>query len=165
MMDLAALVGEGTDLAPGQMCVRAAIVFVVTLLLIRLSGRRSFGQHSAFDACLTVLLGAVLSRAVVGASPFLATIASAATLVALHRAIAWASVRWPKFDQLVSGDIRVLVVDGVKQTREMQRALISERDLAEAIRKKCGSAEIEQIDGAVLERDGHVSVKPIKTRA
>ena len=83
MIELIHLVfGEGTDLEIWQMSIRGAVVFVVALVLIRASGRRSFGQHSPFDACITVLLGAVLSRAVVGASPFWATVAAAAVSVA-----------------------------------------------------------------------------------
>jgi uncharacterized membrane protein YcaP (DUF421 family) len=67
------LFGEGTDLGPLQMALRALAVFVLALAMIRTAGRRSIGQHRPFDACTTVLLGAVLSRAVVGASPFRAT--------------------------------------------------------------------------------------------
>ena len=157
-MEIKAIIGEGTDLTALQMGCRAAIVFVVTLVLIRLSGRRSFGQHNSFDACLTVLLGAVLSRAVVGASPFFATILAATTLVLLHRMIAWTCVRSDHFDRLVSGDTRDLILDGVKQTDAMKKALISNRDLEEAARKKCGDPNLERVASAVLERDGQVSI-------
>src|SRR3954470_6208948 len=106
------LFGEGSDLDPLQMTLRAIAVFALALGMIRVSGRRSFGQHSPFDACTTVLLGAVLSRAVVGASPFWPTVGAGAVLVVMHRGIALACVRWPRFDLLITGRHRVLVHDG-----------------------------------------------------
>src|SRR6185503_4368379 len=65
-MDWPTLFGSGTDLTIAQMAFRGAAVFVLTLLLLRVSGRRSFGQHRAFDTCTLVLLGSILSRAVDG---------------------------------------------------------------------------------------------------
>lgn len=131
----------------------------LALAMIRISGRRSFGQRRPFDACATVLLGAVLSRAVVGASPFWPTMAAGAVIVLLHRfvAMAMASLRWPRFEPLVSGDKRELVRDGRCDLDEMQKALITERDLDEAIRKK-GGDERRPVRRAVLERDGVVTV-------
>ncbi len=153
------LFGSGGDLNAIQMSLRAAVVFVATLSMIRVSGRRSFGQHRPFDACTTVLLGAVLSRAVVGASPFWATMAAGATIVLLHRLIAMASLRWPRFETLISGDKRELVANRVRNVEEMHRGLVTERDLDEAVRKKTGD-EASPIDRAVLERDGTITVKP-----
>src|ERR1700710_2968475 len=106
--------GSGTNLDTVQMASRAVVVFFVALLMIRLSGRRSFGQHSPFDACISVLLGAILSRAVVGASPFGATMGAAFAVVAMHRAVAWISIRRPEIDLLVSGAERLLVAEGRK---------------------------------------------------
>ena len=152
------LFGSSGDLNVIQMSLRAASVFVLTLSMIRVSGRRSFGQHRPFDACTTVLLGAVLSRAVVGASPFWATMAAGATIVLLHRLIAMASLRWPRFETLISGDKRELVAAKVRSAEEMRRGLVTERDLDEAVRKKTGD-EVSPIDRAVLERDGTITVK------
>jgi uncharacterized membrane protein YcaP (DUF421 family) len=159
-MDLVeTLFGSDGDLNALQMSLRAAAIFVVTLAMIRVSGRRSFGQHRPFDACTTVLLGAVLSRAVVGASPFWATTAAGATIVLLHRLIAMASLRWPRFERFISGDKRELVVASVRNPEEMRRGLVTERDLDEAVRRKTGE-EGSPIDRAVLERDGTITVKP-----
>jgi len=151
--------GEGPALAPWQMAARAVIVFVAALLLIRVAGRRSLGQHSAFDVCIVVLLGAVLSRAVVGASPFVATLGSAAVLVAMHRLIAWWGVRSSSFERLVSGTERVLVDAGTKDEAAMRAALISERDLRQAMRKRFGDDDLARLERAVLERDGDVSLQ------
>jgi uncharacterized membrane protein YcaP (DUF421 family) len=157
------LFGEGTDLGPLQMALRALAVFVLALAMIRTAGRRSIGQHRPFDACTTVLLGAVLSRAVVGASPFRATMAAGLTIVVLHRLVGMASVRWPWFESLVSGDKRVLVRDGRRDESEMRKALITPRDMDEAVRKRSGD-EAVPVDAAVLERDGEITVKLAERR-
>jgi uncharacterized membrane protein YcaP (DUF421 family) len=159
------VLGEGTDLTIWQMASRAVLIFVITLLLIRLSGRRSFGQHSPFDSCTTVLLGAILSRAVVGASPFWPTVGAATALVLMHRAAARASISWEWFETLVSGRERQLMQAGRRDATEMRKALVTERDLKEAVRKTLRSDDMSAVDQAVLERNGEITViekKPVR---
>lgn len=150
--------GEGRELDPWQMAARAVAIFLIALALIRISGRRSFGQRSPFDACTTVLLGAILSRAVVGASPFFAAVAASATLVMMHRLVALANLRWPAFERLVNGTERELVRDGVRNPHEMRAALVSENDLKEAVRKTFGEESLAKVRRAVLERDGAITI-------
>jgi len=153
-----ALFGDGPDLDALQMAMRALAVFVLTLAMIRVAGRRSLGQHRAFDTCMTVLLGSVLSRAVVGVSPFWPTMAAGAMIVVLHRLIAMASVRWPRFETMISGDKRALVQGGCRDEDAMRKALITVRDLDEAVRSKTGD-ETSPVERAILERDGGITVK------
>ena len=152
------LFGEGSNLEIWQMAARAVVIFGLTLLLIRASGRRSFGQKSPFDACATVLLGAVLSRAVVGASPFWATFFAALALALLHRLLALACLRWRQVEDLVSGREIELVRDGHIDETAMRRALLTERNLAEALRQKLGARQINEVKLALLERDGSITV-------
>lgn len=152
------LFGQGSELEIWQMAARAIAMFFIALVLIRASGRRSFGQHSPFDACITVLLGAVLSRAVVGASPFWATVGAGAALVLTHRAVALASIRWGRFEDLVNGREIELVWQGRIDPDAMRKALVTRKTLEEAIREKLGNADISQVSRAVLERDGKVTV-------
>lgn len=159
IVELIALIfGEDSQLTTGQMAARAALVFVITLALIRVSGRRSFGQRTPFDAATTVLLGAVLSRGVVGASPFAATVAASAVLVLLHRLVGWLSVRSDRFDVFVNGHERVLMSEGQKDSKALASALITDRDLEEAVRKKSGHVELAAVRSATLERDGEISL-------
>lgn len=159
------LFGHGSELEVWQMAARAVAVFFITLALIRASGRRSFGQHSAFDACITVLLGAVLSRAVVGASPFWSTMAAGAALVLVHRAVALGSSRWPRFEDLVNGHEIVLLNNGHLDEDAMHQALVSRRNLEEAIRQQLGDASLSDVARATLERDGQLTVLRRQPRA
>jgi uncharacterized membrane protein YcaP (DUF421 family) len=154
------LFGEQDDLTYWQMAARAVAMFAIALVLVRASGRRSFGQRNPFDACMTVMLGAILSRAVVGVSPFWPTVAAGAALAAVHRLVALAACHSPRFDLLVSGKERELLRDGVIDRRSMRAALISEHDLRAAIRRSTGEEDLAGARRAMLERDGTITVVP-----
>ena len=150
--------GEGSDLTVLQICARTMVVFIFTLVMIRVAGRRSFGQRSAFDSCVVVLLGAVLSRAIVGASPFVATLSASFVLVLLHRVLAIASIQWAGFERLVNGSERILVDQAERDDEQMRLGLISRKDLAEAVRKALNTEDMRKVKKAVLERNGEITV-------
>ena len=68
------LFGRGEHLDVLQMTMRAIIIFFIALVLIRFTGMRVFGIETAFDSCIIIMLGAVLTRAIVGASPMIPTV-------------------------------------------------------------------------------------------
>lgn len=158
MPDLSQLINASDQIGASVMVIRALIVFCFTLIFLRIAGRRSFGQRSAFDLCITVLLGAILSRAIVGASPMLPTLAAGTVLVLLHRLIGVLVTRWAWLDDLISGTERLLVKDGRKDRHQMRAGLISDRDLEEALRKKDDNATLEKVARAVLERNGEITI-------
>ena len=152
------LFGEGTDLTILQMFMRSVAIFCIALLLVRISGRRSFGLHSPFDGCMTVLLGAILSRAVVGASPFWATVAGAIALAAMHRLVGSIAARSEWFEQFVSGSTVLLYSERRFHKDAMRRAQISEYDIVEAARTLVQTEDLSRIDRAILERNGNISL-------
>lgn len=157
-MILDALWGHGEDLSATQMSMRSLVTFVIALVLIRIAGRRAFGQKTAFDACVAVLLGSVLSRAVVGASPYLSTVAACLVMAIAHRTLAFVSLQSASFDSLMNGKVRLLFHDGRKDVAEMRAGLISDTDLQEAIRKHTQSEDLSKIACAVLEQSGEITV-------
>src|SRR5689334_7925522 len=128
------LFGEGQDLTPLQMCCRAFVIYLIGLLYIRLAGKRAFGKISTFDNLIAITLGAVLSRAIVGVSPFFSVVACCLMLVLLHRLVAWISMRSQKIGTIIKGKAQPLFKNGQVVEDNLRKNLISHHDLMEGVR-------------------------------
>jgi uncharacterized membrane protein YcaP (DUF421 family) len=155
---LVELFGRGKDLSPFQMCMRTILVFLITLLFIRISGRRTFGMRMPVDNVLTILLGALLSRAIVGASPFIATIASGFVIIVLYRICVGLSVFSKLFGKVVKGNSLLIYKDGVMLKENMKAAMITEEDLIEEVRINSNLGSLDDVEVAHVERNGEISV-------
>jgi uncharacterized membrane protein YcaP (DUF421 family) len=56
----------------------------VTLAIVRLGDKRSFGKGTAFDFVVAVMVGSVMSWAITDSSPLIATWVAGLVLVGLH---------------------------------------------------------------------------------
>jgi len=158
MEGIVSIFGIGKDLTVLQMCSRAFVVFIIALLLIRVSGRRSFSFRSPLDNIIAIMLGAVLSRAVVGASPFFPVVLACFLIVVLHRILAWAIISKPKFGKFIEGE-KILLYDNGGFIREhMKRALLSEKEVLLSIRKLALTEDLSQIKRIYMEHNGEITV-------
>ena len=152
------LFGHGTDLNALQMSLRAITIFFVALLLIRFTGMRVFGIKSAFDTCIIIMLGAVLARAVVGASPFIPTIVASLALVVVHKIIAMISVGNVFVSHLVKGQALSLYKNGILNDQNLRKCSLSYGDVMEEVRLKMDQNNMDEIDEIFMERTGKISV-------
>ena len=60
---------ESRDINSHQMGLRAAVVFIVTILMVRLAKKRFMGRATAFDVILGIMIGSIVSRAINGQQP------------------------------------------------------------------------------------------------
>lgn len=150
--------GEGKDLAVYQMCARAIVIYFIALLFIRISGRRTFGKKSSFDNVIGIILGAVLSRAVVGASAFLPTVASSLALVLIHRILGMLSIYSEKLSHIIKGQSMILYKNGKINRDNLKASLMSEDDLMSDLRLKGSTTTLNDIAEMNMETTGEVSV-------
>lgn len=150
--------GEGESLNELQMCCRAIVAFFVALVLIRIAGQRTFGKRSAMDNVVMIMLGAVLSRAVVGASPMVPVILACTAMSLIHRVLAWLSLYSDTIGRIVKGNHHCLYRNGEFRTSVMKKQLISEKDLMEGVRLQINNDSLDDVDKVFIERSGDVSV-------
>lgn len=161
-MDLAdtlrAWIGEsGGDISWQQMSIRAVLIFIFGLALVRMASKRVFGRWGAIDIILSVVIGSNLSRALTGAAPFVETLAATAVLVVLHAALAALAVHVPGLGPVLKGQPCRLVRDGEVDARMMRRHAVGHEDLEEALRQH-SLREPGEAAEVWLERNGGVSV-------
>ena len=149
--------GEGKDLNALQMSSRGLVVFIIALVLIRISGRRSFGVRTPLDNIIGILLGAILSRAVVGASPFVPVIVCSLLVVILHRLFGWLIASSKNFGEVVEGNKILLFENGEFNAENMKKALVCQEDIMQGVRKSALTEDMSKIDHVYMERNGDIS--------
>jgi uncharacterized membrane protein YcaP (DUF421 family) len=158
------LFGDTDNLNALQTSIRALVVFLYTLILIRIAGRRSFGLRAPFDNIILILLGAILGRAVVGASPFVPTLAAGLLICVLHRLLALAVLIYPKLYSILNGKKIPLYKDGEIILPNLKRSLVNVQDLYEEMRLKALVDSLDDVEAIYMERNGEIStVKKIRS--
>jgi len=140
-----------------QMALRAVVVYVVTVLIVRMGKKRFMSRATAFDVILGMMLGSLVSRAITGTAPFVPTLAASAALVSMHWLFSAAAVRWHSFGHAIKGGSRLLVKDGQITAEALRAVHMSDRDLWEELRSKSIS-DLKEVAEARLERSGSLSV-------
>jgi uncharacterized membrane protein YcaP (DUF421 family) len=154
---LLGLGAEPKDLTFVQISLRGAIVFIATLIMVRLGHKRSLARKTAFDAVLLVILASVLSRAINGSAAFFATLGGGFVLVFLHRLLALVAYHSHSFGILIKGQPDVIVENGEFLWRPMRRNRVSTHDIEEDMRLSLNSEDVSKVKKARVERSGDVS--------
>jgi uncharacterized membrane protein YcaP (DUF421 family) len=154
---LLGLGSEAKDLTFMQISLRAVIVFLATLIMVRLGHKRSLARKSAFDAILLVILASFLARAINGTAPLFATIGAGFVIVLLNRLLALIAYHSHSFGILIKGRPEIIVENGDLIPSTMLRNHISTHDLQEDLRLDAQLDDLSSIRVARVERSGDIS--------
>ena len=140
-----------------EILLRTAVIYLLVLIGVRISGKREVGQMTPFDLTLLLLLSNSVQNAMTGPDTSLAGgVVAASTLLILNYLIAGASGTNRRFRRFVEGQPSLLVHDGKVIDSHMAREHVSMDELHRALREH-GISCIEQTALAVLEVDGSIS--------
>lgn len=148
---------EPKELTFLQISIRGIIVFIATLLMIRLGHKRSLARKTPFDAVLIVILASVLSRAINGSAAFFATLGGSVVIVLIHRLFALIAYHSHAFGILIKGRPEIIVENGNLVMDTMRRNHISKHDLEEDLRLDAELEDISRVQVARVERSGDMS--------
>src|ERR1700719_4226943 len=125
---------EPKDLTFVQISLRGIIVFIATLIMIRIGHKRSLARKTAFDAVLIVIVASVLSRAINGTAAFFATLGGSMVIVLVHRLLAFIAYYSHGFGVLIKGRPELIIENGNLILGSMRRNHISRHDVEEDLR-------------------------------
>jgi uncharacterized membrane protein YcaP (DUF421 family) len=136
---------------------RATLVYMVVLFLLRMLGKRSVGNLSAFDLLVALMIGEVTDEIIFGDVTLAKGFVALGVIAFWHYANAWATFRSKTLDRLLEGTPRVLVKHGQIDRDALAAERISEEELWSTLRVH-GIDDITEVKEACLEPSGEVSV-------
>jgi uncharacterized membrane protein YcaP (DUF421 family) len=141
--------------------IRGLSIYLVMLLAVRFSGRRTLGQMTAFDFVLLLIVAETTQQALLG-EDFSITNAFMliATLFSADVGLSYVKRRAPRLSVWLDGQPTVLISRGVLDRRALERARVGVDEVLAAAREQNGLERLDQIRFAVLEASGNISIIP-----
>ena len=139
---------------------KTAIVFALVATGLRLLGKREASQLNVYDLALLMALANAVQNAMTGGKGNIGVgLVTSSVVVLLAWGLTRLIVRNPGLERLVIGSPTILVHGGRVLTDRLRRQRLSRDELMAAIRAY-GLSDLEQVQTAVLEVDGSISVIP-----
>jgi uncharacterized membrane protein YcaP (DUF421 family) len=136
---------------------RAVAVYALMLVVIRLSGKRTIGNFSAFDLLVALMLGEVVDEIIYGDVTFAQGMIPILTVAILQYANSWLSYWGHGMDKVLEGSPSIVVRHGRLQRDGMRQERMNDRDVMAELRLH-GVAELGEVRLAAIEHDGQMSV-------
>jgi uncharacterized membrane protein YcaP (DUF421 family) len=149
--------GINENITPLEIAARSAVMFLIALVMIRMSGMRPFGKGNGVDTIIILLIGAILSRGVVGATPFFSTVVSAIVILFIHNLMTRLSLYNTWVQRCIDGRSYLLYKNGSFIRENMKKANVSEKDVYEELHLQCQLGALDEIKEVYLERTGEIS--------
>lgn len=128
------------------------------VLVLRLSGKRTLSQLSAFDFIVTVALGSTLATILLSSDVSWAEGVTALVLLAgLQWVVAAVTARWPASRTVTTAQPRLVASSGRIDEDALIASRLTRADIEQAVRSS-GSGSLSTIAAVVLESNGTLSV-------
>ena len=134
----------------------AALIYIILLVLVKISGLRSFAKMSAFDFAVTIAVGSIIADTVVTKST---TVAEGTLGIAMLFLLQTCFAIWRRYRKNTHLENKpLLLMDGDKVLNEnMRSANITEADLMAKLRE-ANVIKLSEVKAVLLEATGDVSV-------
>lgn len=143
--------------------IRGAAIYLILLLIMRISGRRTMSDVTPFDFVLLLIIAETTQQALLGDDFSLTNaVVLIVTLISIDIGLAYVKKCSPAAARLLEGVPTVLVRDGKLDRHALERARLDEADIMTAARQQQGLENMGEVKHAVLETDSGISVVPRK---
>ena len=139
---------------------RAAFGYTFLVFIVRIAGRRPGRQMTPFEYVLIFFLGGITLTGIVADDKSLVNaLCQILTVGLMHTLFLLLRSKFPRFALLMDGTPVVLLEKGQWRTRSLVKMRVQDDDVMAAARE-IGLMRLDQIEYAVLERNGQINIIP-----
>lgn len=143
-----------------EMVLRVFVIYLFVFVGLRVLGKREFGQLSPIELVTLLMIPEIVSQALsAGDSSVTNAFIGVATLLVAVFLTSVLQHRFKKFEQVVAGEPAVIVHRGKLRERAMNLNRITPDEIFTEMHK-CGLTTLDEVEWAILEGDGMISVVP-----
>src|SRR5688500_9565396 len=147
-----------TELEPlTGIAIRVGVMYLYTLALLRISGKRSVGNLSGPDVVSSIIIGDMFDDLIWSEIAFAKGIVGITTIVALHLATNVLEWRGPTLERVLDGTPVLAVLNGTYVERGLFRERVHEREVRELLRVRRVD-DLSDVREGRIEVDGEASV-------
>lgn len=140
---------------------RGLAIYLILLVIMRLSGRRTLAQMTAFDFVLLLIIAETTQQALLGDDfSLINAVILIVTLFTIDIVLSYLKQWAPAAGRVIDGVPTVLISLGEPDMRALRRARVGLDDVLEAARQQHGLERLDQIKFAILEVGGNISIVP-----
>lgn len=140
--------------------VRAAILYLLVVLIVRIMGKHQIGQLQPYELVITILISELAAVPMQDTDiPLINGIIPILTLLFIQISLSFLSLKSETARRIICGGPSVLIENGQIMEKELTRLRYSLNDLLEQLRLK-NMPNISDVEYAILETSGKLSVIP-----
>jgi uncharacterized membrane protein YcaP (DUF421 family) len=137
---------------------RCILIYGFLVVAFRLTGKRQFGQMTAFDLIVLLIISELVQNALVGDDHSVTGgMISVTTLILVNAGVAWLTYRYKFLERAIEHQPTILVRHGRVLWDNVRREHMTPAEFRSALRQR-GVMSLKQVRFVLLEEDGEISV-------
>lgn len=138
--------------------IRTLILYIITMIAIRLMGKRQIGELEPAELVVTIIISELATMPIQDIdAPLANTVVAICVLVASEVLLSVISMKSRAVREVVSGRYSVIINNGVLDVEEMKNTQLTTDELMEELRQS-GALRLEDVRYCILETSGKMSV-------
>jgi len=140
--------------------IRCVIIYVFLTISLRMMGKRQIGELEVSELIVTFMLSELATIPISDTEvPLLNAIIPILLLLSLEGILSYLTIKLPTIKKLIYGKPNILIFEGQLSQSELKNERIELSELMCAMRQN-GIASIEDVNYAILEENGKISIFP-----
>lgn len=140
--------------------VRTAVLYLVVVLCMRIMGKRQVGELQPSELVVTILISELASIPMQDLNrPVTNGVIAIFVLVFIELLLSALTLKSMFFRKIFEGKSAIIIKNGVIDQKMMKKLRVTIDDLLEGLRQ-AGSFSVDEVDFAIMETNGKISVCP-----